>query len=456
MKKRNLFVYRKQAARALYFLIAFWLVPCFVHAQDKEITLAFPSMEHLDGSAVYIQPLSTKLSVQAMPMTQDGTRFKASVPMSDEGLYSISFVRNNVQSISVVKAEGSQAATLPIEFVGKNFMATDCDDNKALGAFGVIETEELTDLWIGSHENEALRKLVTGFEPKADSITKAYKCSPEIAQYIKMWAYTTAGNACSSLSHILKCKPSEVPFKVQDVLCEPGKVLDSPRARLFPNTPSVISAFVPRDLSLSERLDWLHGHFQCKEIIDMVSNQMVSKFISTFNYNAKYDEGLALMKELTEKYNLDKQYLNKFIANKVTIKGSAFPDGLTFQDKDGKTHTFDEFKGKYVFIDLWASWCVPCCKEVPYLQKLEKEVQNPDVVFLSISIDQKKEPWLKKMQALNMHGNQWHDANSSLANALNVRGIPFFVIYDKEGKLHYYNAPRPSQPFIKEMLEGLK
>ena len=55
-----------------------------------------------------------------------------------------------------------------------------------------------------------------------------------------------------------------------------------------------------------------------------------------------------------------------------------------------------------------------------------------------------------------MHGNQWHDANSSLANALNVRGIPFFVIYDKEGKLHYYNAPRPSQPSIKEMLEGLK
>ena len=51
------------------------------------------------------------------------------------------------------------------------------------------------------------------------------------------------------------------------ILCEPGKVLDSPRARLFTNTPSVISAFVPRNLSLSERLDWLHGHFQCKDII---------------------------------------------------------------------------------------------------------------------------------------------------------------------------------------------
>ena len=456
MKKRNLFVFSKQVAKTIYSLMFICLMPCLVHAQDKEITLAFPSMDQLDGSAVYIQPLSWKLSVQAMPMTQDGTKFKASVPVSDEGLYSISFVRNNVQSVSTVKAEGSQPATLPMEFTGKTLTATDSEDNKALGAFGVCETEGLVDLWIGSHESESLRNLICGFEHKADSITKAYRCSPEIAQYIKMWAYTTAGNACTSLSHILKCKPSEVPFKVEDVLCEPGKVLDSPRARLFTNTPVVISAFVPRDLSLSERLDWLHNHFQCKEIIDMVSNQMVSKFVSTFNYNAKYDEGLALMKELTEKYNLDKQYLDKFIANKATIKGSAFPEGLTFQDKDGKTHTFDEFKGKYVFIDLWASWCVPCCKEVPHLQKLEKELQNPDVVFLSISIDQKKDQWLKKMEALGMHGNQWHDAKSGIANALNVRGIPFFVIYDKEGKLYYYNAPRPSQPFIKEMLEGLK
>mgnify|MGYP000243093441 CR=1 FL=1 len=107
MKKRNLFVFRKQVARTLYSLMFICLMPCLVHAQDKEITLAFPSMDRLDGSAVYIQPLSTKLSVQAMPMTQDGTKFKVSVPVSDEGLYSISFVRNNVQSVSTVKADRS-------------------------------------------------------------------------------------------------------------------------------------------------------------------------------------------------------------------------------------------------------------------------------------------------------------------------------------------------------------
>jgi thioredoxin-related protein len=60
------------------------------------------------------------------------------------------------------------------------------------------------------------------------------------------------------------------------------------------------------------------------------------------------------------------------------------------------------------------------------------------------------------MTDLNLHGNQWHDTNSKLAKALNVRGIPFFIIYDKEGKLYMYDAPRPSHPQLKNYLEGLK
>ena len=118
---------------------------------------------------------------------------------------------------------------------------------------------------------------------------------------------------------------------------------------------------------------------------------------------------------------------------------------------------FSQLRGKYVYIDLWASWCVPCCREVPHLQKLEKELENKDVVFLSISIDQKVEAWKKKMADLQVHGNQWHDSEGTLGKALNVKGIPFFLIYDKEGKLYMYNAPRPSMGLaLKELLEGLK
>ena len=90
------------------------------------------------------------------------------------------------------------------------------------------------------------------------------------------------------------------------------------------------------------------------------------------------------------------------------------------------------------------------------MQKLEKEIQNPNVKFVSISIDKKEKAWRAKMKMLNMHGHQFLNQDNSLAEALNVRGIPFFMIYDKDGKLYQHNAPRPSHPALQEMLENLK
>jgi thiol-disulfide isomerase/thioredoxin len=96
-------------------------------------------------------------------------------------------------------------------------------------------------------------------------------------------------------------------------------------------------------------------------------------------------------------------------------------------------------------------------KEVPALQQLEKELKNDKVVFVSISIDSTEEPWKKKMEEKNMHGNQLWNPDNSLGQALNVKGIPFFVIYDPEGKLYMHGAPRPSQGLgIVKLLEGLK
>jgi thioredoxin-related protein len=61
------------------------------------------------------------------------------------------------------------------------------------------------------------------------------------------------------------------------------------------------------------------------------------------------------------------------------------------------------------------------------------------------------------MTALNMHGNQFINQSNSLAESLNVKGIPHFLIYDKEGKLYQYQAPRPSTgDTLKNLLESLQ
>ena len=71
---------------------------------------------------------------------------------------------------------------------------------------------------------------------------------------------------------------------------------------------------------------------------------------------------------------------------KVLKKGDACPKFI-FKDMDGKEVSLEQFKGKYVVIDVWASWCQPCKQEFPNLKKLEEKYKDKNVVFVSISSD---------------------------------------------------------------------
>ncbi len=446
---------RRMASRTICLMTLLSLsLSCY--SQEKKITLSFGSPAELEGCTMYLKPLTAESNAESIAMTKEGGNSTATVKSSPVSLYMIACVRNNTQILSTIHAEGEQPATIPVKFQDSNIVATDTENNRAISSYAVCETEGMKALWSGTQNPDELKGIILRTKSKADSILSAHRCSQDIAEYIKMWANVTAGKAYSSLPHIMRCKASEIPFSIEDVMGNPKDLFDNPRALLFPETVGLISSFIPRDKPLTEQLGWINENFKCKDVSDKVSDGILNGYVSRFDYAGKYEQGLAMLKEATEKYQLDGKYLKKFISNRATIQGSPFPEGLTFTDKEGKTHTIDEFKGKYIYIDLWASWCVPCCKEVPHLQALEKELDNPNVVFLSISIDQKAQPWLKKMEELNMHGNQWHDAKSTLPSLLNVRGIPFFLIYDKEGRLYQYNAPRPSHPQLKALLEELK
>ena len=149
------------------------------------------------------------------------------------------------------------------------------------------------------------------------------------------------------------------------------------------------------------------------------------------------------------------KYIRDFEAKRHTILGARLPNA-TLETPDGKKCKLSDLNGTVLYIDLWASWCVPCCKEVPYLQKLEKEMKNKKVKFVSISIDENKKDWKERMQQLQMEGNQFIAVGNELNTMLNVQSIPHFLIYDKDGKLVQYKAPRPSQgEEIKKILNNL-
>ena len=145
------------------------------------------------------------------------------------------------------------------------------------------------------------------------------------------------------------------------------------------------------------------------------------------------------------------------VATKL-IPGSPSPKFSNYENFNGGTTSLDDFKGKVTYIDIWATWCLPCRGEIPALKELEKKFHGKDVAFVSISIDQNKDEWKEFVKSEDLKGVQLFAENafdSQFIQDYGIRQIPTFIIVDKEGKIVNADAPRPSSDEITGLLEGL-
>lgn len=127
--------------------------------------------------------------------------------------------------------------------------------------------------------------------------------------------------------------------------------------------------------------------------------------------------------------------------------------------KGGKTK-LEDLRGKYVYIDVWATWCGPCRAEIPHLKEVEKKYHGKNIEFVSISIDTKKdyEKWKKFVTEKELGGIQLYadnDWNSEFVKSYNINGIPRFILIDPAGKIVNANADRPSSSTLKATLDEL-
>ncbi len=135
-------------------------------------------------------------------------------------------------------------------------------------------------------------------------------------------------------------------------------------------------------------------------------------------------------------------------------KGKPAP-GFTYADNEGNQHSLADYKGKYVYVDVWATWCKPCLYEIPSLKKLEEEYSDRSIEFISISIDENKEQWMKFLSEKDLKGIQLHAGpESEIMKDYMIGGIPRFIFIGPGGELISEEAPRPSSAEIRELMDS--
>jgi thiol-disulfide isomerase/thioredoxin len=185
--------------------------------------------------------------------------------------------------------------------------------------------------------------------------------------------------------------------------------------------------------------------------------QMMASMVSAGNLNG-LEEGYDFFSDTVKNEDyLDQVY--ELCNNAMLLAPGADAPDIEFEDRNGFLFNLSDFFGQPIYIDLWASWCGPCCEEIPYLAKFVESLGDPqEITVLSISIDDNLDDWLGKLDEIDAGWAQFiatEEGQQSISNQYFVSSIPRFILIDADGKIASVNAPRPSTPNLLDELKAL-
>ncbi|MDD4149510.1 MAG: TlpA disulfide reductase family protein [Bacteroidales bacterium] len=180
-----------------------------------------------------------------------------------------------------------------------------------------------------------------------------------------------------------------------------------------------------------------------KDFISYYGAESVSDIYSVYKDMATNKDQLTELNKIFSEYN-------KLAKGQASVNWS-------FPDIEGNIHSLSDFRGKYVYIDVWASWCGPCKREIPALESLKQKFSGKNIVIIGISVDENRADWTNMLQTQNMQGIQLYAGgwNNELCNYFKITGIPRFILLDKQGNIINSNADRPTGN-IEEVIRNLE
>ncbi|KAF2332008.1 TlpA family protein disulfide reductase [Flavobacterium daemonense] len=174
------------------------------------------------------------------------------------------------------------------------------------------------------------------------------------------------------------------------------------------------------------------------------------------DFEKTYQEYLSITNDPIIKQTLTANYN----ATNAIQPGNLSPKFDYENHKGGKT-SLEDLKGKYIYIDLWATWCGPCREQFPFLQKVEEQYKEKNIEFVAISLDAIKDhsKWSKFVTEKQLSGIQLladNEMKSKFIKDYGIYEIPTFILIDPSGKIVNARAPKPSDPKLIDLLNSLK
>ena len=184
------------------------------------------------------------------------------------------------------------------------------------------------------------------------------------------------------------------------------------------------------------------GLYAMKECMEMFDAATLEELIQTFPVSLKENA-------------IGKEVFAKADSVKNCAIGAPFID-LNLFDKEGNAIKLSDYvgKGHYTLVEFWASWCGPCRGEIPHLKNVYELYHSDGFDIISISMDAKKEDWLKAIDSEGMSWTQASDLKAfdgPIAKLYNFNGIPYCVLVGPDGNILHHNARGPQ---LDEFLVG--
>lgn len=148
----------------------------------------------------------------------------------------------------------------------------------------------------------------------------------------------------------------------------------------------------------------------------------------------------------------------KILASRAVRKGAMAPD-FSVSDISGNHVMLSNYKGKYVLLNFWASWCVPCVAELPAIRKIYETYDRHQLEVISISADRDSIAFIKAVDKFQIKWTKVYN-KEQLCDDYGVTALPFLFLIDKEGKIIYERQEEvtttiDSLPLLQQKLKSL-